>query len=502
MASEGFIQIQPLEGSPLLAKPEGDVSRSTGKICGLDVGSTTCKYSIAGPSGETLGQAYERHNTKQAEKVLDFLNRMEKDHGLTPETDRVFFTGSGAGLIAPLVGGKVVQEVVAVAAAVEKVHPNVRFVSEIGGEDMKTIFFSGNGPSKSKQVLMQSACSGGTGTFIEKTARKLDIPTEQLSKMGYDGYTLHKISSKCGIFAEADSNTLLKAGVSVEEIIASLFEAVVYQNLATLTRGNTPMPEILLLGGPNLFFKGLQEAWRYHLAKVWKERKIAIPDDRDPAEFIRVPDDALYYAAQGCIEVGLRDSPAVGIYQGTSKLRWWIEEGQYEEKKKIGRGGLWSDPAELESFLSRYSTPGGTWNDNGRPKSNGNGHSKIRRRPRVQLPMLGKISKLGPVVVGCDFGSTTAKAVCMSPDKELLFSCYALSRGNPIDDAKSLVPASSRSRRRRRNSRPGDHGLRQRSAERYSRRRLPGGRDHRSRQRRPALLSQMRTASATSAALT
>ena len=41
-------------------------------------------------------------------------------------------------------------------------------------------------------------------------------------------------------------------------------------------------------------------------------------------------------------------------------------------------------------------------------------------------------------MVGCDFGSTTAKAVCLSPDKELLFSCYALSKGNPIDDAKSL----------------------------------------------------------------
>ncbi len=173
--SDGLIQIQPLEGDAPLARPSGDVPRGTGKIAGLDVGSTTCKYSIAGPSGELLGQAYERHNTKQAEKVLDFLNRMEKQYNFTPEQDRVFFTGSGAGLIAPLVGGKVIQEVVAVAAAVEKVHPNVRFVSEIGGEDMKTIFFSGAGAAKSKQVLMQSACSGGTGTFIEKTARKLVV---------------------------------------------------------------------------------------------------------------------------------------------------------------------------------------------------------------------------------------------------------------------------------------------------------------------------------------
>jgi predicted CoA-substrate-specific enzyme activase len=460
MAGNGFIQIQPVEQDPTQVRLEerpAAASGGTGRICGLDVGSTTCKYVMANGTGEVLAKAYERHNTKQAEKVLDFLTRLETEHGLTPERDRVFFTGSGAGLIAPLVGGKVIQEVVAVAAAVEKLHPSVRFVSEIGGEDMKTIFFNGDGPSKSKQVLMQSACSGGTGTFIEKTARKLDIPTEQLSQMGYTGYTLHKISSKCGIFAEADANTLLKAGVSVEEIIASLFEAVVYQNLATLTRGNTPLPEILLLGGPNLFFKGLQEAWRYHLGKVWQDRKVTVPDDRAIESLICVPDNALYYAAQGCVEVGLADPPAVGIYLGTSKLRWWIEEGQYEEKKKIGRGGLWTDAAELQSFLERYSKPAASaavksngnghskGNDsghsNGNGHGNGNGHSnghKPRRLPRVQLPILGKTSKLGPVVVGCDFGSTTAKAVCMSPEKDLLFSCYALSRGNPIDDAKSL----------------------------------------------------------------
>ena len=90
--------------------------------------------------------------------------------------------------------------------------------------------------------------------------------------------SLHKVSSKCGIFAETDANTLVKTGVPVEEIIASLFEAVVYQNLATLTKGNTPMPEVLLLGGPNLFFKGLQEAWRHHLAKLWAQRKLALPE--------------------------------------------------------------------------------------------------------------------------------------------------------------------------------------------------------------------------------
>jgi predicted CoA-substrate-specific enzyme activase len=381
----------------------------------MDIGSTTCKYVLADDRAEIASRAYERHDTKQAEKVLDFLQRLEHNDGLTPERDRIFFTGSGAGLIAPLVGAKVIQEVVAVSAAVEKLHPSVSFVSEIGGEDMKVIFFTGQGDTKSKQVLMQSACSGGTGTFIEKTARKLDIPIELLSTMRYDGFTLHKISSKCGIFAEADANTLLKAGIAVEEIMASLFEAVVYQNLTTLTRGNTPTPEVLLLGGPNLFFAGLQEAWRHHLIRIWEERKVSLPPGHAPEDLIQVPSGALYYAAQGCVEIGRGEPAMVGIYRGADKLRWWIEEGQREQKKQSGKASPWGSEQDLKNFLSIYGPEAAAC---------------------TSAPL--DSSKLARVIIGCDFGSTTAKAVCITPEADPVFSCYALSKGNPIEDAKAL----------------------------------------------------------------
>jgi predicted CoA-substrate-specific enzyme activase len=371
---------------------------------GLDVGSTTVKASVM-ENGAVRWQHYMRHNTKQAEMVLEFLARIETECGLTPERDRVYITGSGAGLLAPLIGAKMVQEVVAVSAAVEKFHPDVNFVSEIGGEDMKTLFFTPSGDGKSKQVYMQSACSGGTGTFIEKTARKLQVSPAQLASAGYDGYSLHRISSKCGIFAEADANTLVKSGVPVDEIVASLFEAVVYQNLSTLTKGNTPTPGVLLLGGPNLFFRGLQQAWRHHLGKLWKERKI----DADPASAIQVPNEAVYYACLGCIELAAGE-PGVGVYTGREKLAWWIEKGQWEAKAKEGAKGLVKDKDELDSFIAQYSTSG-----------------KQENRKSSSA-----------VVVGCDFGSTTAKAVVLSSERELLFSCYAQSNGNPIEDAKAL----------------------------------------------------------------
>ena len=381
------------------------------KLAGVDVGSTTVKAVLV-EDGKTLWQDYQRHNTRQGEKVLEFLGRMETEARFAPG-DRVFFTGSGAGGLAPLVGGKLVQEVVAVAACVERLHPDVRFVSEIGGEDMKTIFLTPNPTGRSKQVFMQSACSGGTGTFIEKTARKLQVPGERLATMVYAGMSLHKVSSKCGIFAETDANTLVKTGVPVEEIIASLFEAVVYQNLATLTKGNTPLPEVLLLGGPNLFFTGLQQAWRHHLMKLWEQRKIALPADRDPASLIIVPTEALYYACLGCVEIG-RDEPAgVGVYQGRERLSWWVETGQHEQKAKEGGRALVSGADDLARFSEQWDA----W------------------RARASAP-LGTTT--APVLIGCDFGSTTAKAVVLSAERELLFSCYALSKGNPIEDAQSL----------------------------------------------------------------
>jgi predicted CoA-substrate-specific enzyme activase len=381
------------------------------RTVGLDVGSTTVK-AIARDGETVLWRDYQRHNTRQAETVLDFLARMEVEAGLEAGRDRVFLTGSGAGLIAPLIGGRLVQEVVAVAAAVERLHPAVRFVSEIGGEDMKTIFFTAGEAGRGKQIYMQAACSGGTGTFIEKTARKLRIASDELSAMPYAGRTLHKISSKCGIFAETDANSLLKSGVPEEEIVASLFEAVVYQNLATLTKGNTPHSEVLLLGGPNCFFQGLQEAWRHHLGRLWAERGVALPKGAAPETLIRVPEDALYYGALGCVQVAQGEGGQAGLYAGRARLEWWVAEGQHEVKAKEGGAALVRDPAELETFRARY-TP-------------------------VPVRLTPPASRSGPVILGCDFGSTTAKAVVLSPEGKLLHTAYAPSHGNPIEDAKAL----------------------------------------------------------------
>ena len=94
-------------------------------LVGLDVGSTTVKaVAVDAATDTTLWQDYQRHETRQPEKVLEFLRRMEAETGISPENTRIFVTGSGGGTLAEMIGAKFVQEVHAVALAVEKLHPD------------------------------------------------------------------------------------------------------------------------------------------------------------------------------------------------------------------------------------------------------------------------------------------------------------------------------------------------------------------------------------------
>src|ERR1700734_1432024 len=104
-------------------------------LVGLDVGSTTVKATVVdSATDKILWQDYQRHETKQPEKTLEFLKRIEAELGMDKHNTRMFVTGSGGGMLAELIEAKFVQEVTAVALAVEKMHPEVYSVIELGGQ--------------------------------------------------------------------------------------------------------------------------------------------------------------------------------------------------------------------------------------------------------------------------------------------------------------------------------------------------------------------------------
>src|SRR5246127_1003805 len=246
-----LVQIAPLKPQPRPLQPVPH-DHKTEFLVGLDVGSTTVKAVVVdAASDRVLWQDYQRHETKQPEKTLEFLKRMEAEVGIDRHNTRMFVTGSGGGAIADQVGAKFVQEVTAVSLAVEKLHPEVYSVIELGGQDAKIIVFKDDEETGRKKKIpsMNDKCAGGTGAVIDKINAKLKIPASELANQGYHGIKLHKVAGKCGVFAETDINGLQKTGTPPHELMASLFEAIVLQNLSVLTRGHTLRPHVLLLGG-------------------------------------------------------------------------------------------------------------------------------------------------------------------------------------------------------------------------------------------------------------
>src|SRR6267142_5395192 len=176
--------------------------RAPNYLIGLDVGSTTVKAVAVDDATDRIAWSdYQRHETKQPEKTLEFLKRMDADLSLQHDNCRIFMTGSGGGALAPLIGGKFVQEVTAVSLAVEKLHPEVNSVVELGGQDAKIIVFKEdeNTGRKKKIPSMNDKCAGGTGAVIDKINAKLKIPPDQLCDMGYTGIRLHPVAGKCGV---------------------------------------------------------------------------------------------------------------------------------------------------------------------------------------------------------------------------------------------------------------------------------------------------------------
>jgi len=406
-----LIQIAPLE-QPKIQHTQKPHDHSTQFLVGLDVGSTTVKAVVVeAATDQVLWQDYQRHETKQPEKTLEFLKLMEAEVGIDRHNTRMFMTGSGGSGIADQIGAKFVQEVTAVSLAVEKLHPEVYSVIELGGQDAKIIVFKDDDESGRKKKIpsMNDKCAGGTGAVIDKINAKLKIPAQQLSEQGYHGIKLHKVAGKCGVFAETDINSLQKVGTPPDELMASLFEAIVLQNLSVLTRGHTLRPHVLLLGGPNSFVRGMREAWQANIPRMWQERKVKIPDGAKPEQLIKVPQNAQYFAAMGAVEFGRSEDDCVGCYRGYDSLIHYIEFGRQEEKAKFGGKGLVERPADLDLFKDAY------------------------RRKKFTPAVFQKGSTVGGFI-GIDGGSTSTKAVLLSENGEILCKSYQLSNGNPIQD--------------------------------------------------------------------
>ena len=103
---------------------------------------------------------------------------------------------------------------------------------ELGGEDAKITFF-GN----SVEQQMNGTCAGGTGAFIDQMAVLLNTDAMGLNEKAKEYSIIYPIAARCGVFAKTDIQPLINEGAKLEDLSASIFQAVVNQTISGLACG-------------------------------------------------------------------------------------------------------------------------------------------------------------------------------------------------------------------------------------------------------------------------
>ncbi len=354
---------------------------------GIDIGSTTVKLVILDDEERIVYSEYRRHQAHPRETLSSLLSEAEKITGECSLT--VAFTGSGAINLASSLKVKFVQEVVAVATAIEKYAPQTDVAIELGGEDAKIIYFRGT-----LEERMNGVCAGGTGSFIDQMASLLQTDAAGLNGEAENYRQIYPIAARCGVFAKTDIQPLINEGATKADLAASIFQAVVTQTISGLACGKPIRGCVAFLGGPLHFLPELKKAFVRTLGLT--------------PETTVDPENSHLFAARGAaLESAKEESVALSV------LKERLNSGVQETFELPRLPALFSTEEEYDAFCRRHD------------------RAKVKRGDLA--------SYRGRCYLGIDAGSTTTKLALIGEEGELLYSYYTNNRGNPVEAAKAGI---------------------------------------------------------------
>lgn len=348
---------------------------------GIDAGSTTVKLVVLNENGDILYKSYKRHYSKIRELIKNELLNIKEIIG--DNKLKVAITGSAGYGISRETGIDFVQEVFASTLCIKRTMKNIDVAIELGGEDAKIIFITDGFEER-----MNSSCAGGTGAFIDQMAHLMNVSNQELDELSLKATMVYPIASRCGVFAKSDIQPLLNQGAKKEDISASIFKSVVDQTVAGLAQGREIKGNILFLGGPLYFYKGLRKSFRETLF-LTKESGI-LAENAD----VFVSMGAAIYA---------KESEKIYSYDEIVNI---ISDKSNLIKNINIVPSLFANQEEYTQFKNRHD------------------------KAKVEFKDIS--TYVGDIYLGIDAGSTTTKLVLINDKKEIVYSYYSSNKGNPI----------------------------------------------------------------------
>lgn len=215
---------------------------------GIDIGSISTKGVVIDENNNIIASSYlytEANPIKATKKVVKELKQqldLDKYKVVGLGT-----TGSARKLIGTILGANTIKnEITAHAIGAMSIHPDVKTIFEIGGQDSKIIIIN-NGIVT--DYAMNTLCAAGTGSFLSSQAKRLGIPIEEFGNIALSSNNPTKIAARCTVFAESDLVHKSQIGHKKEDIIAGLCYAIVNNYLNNVGKGKKIKPPIVFQGG-------------------------------------------------------------------------------------------------------------------------------------------------------------------------------------------------------------------------------------------------------------
>lgn len=218
---------------------KGDLSTYEGDaFLGIDAGSTTTKVVLIGSEGELLYSYYASNEANPLSVIQKSLTALYRQMPKGVKIKSSCSTGYGEGLAQAAFRVDMGEiETVAHYKAAAFFEPEVDFILDIGGQDMKCMQVQ---DGVIENVILNEACSAGCGSFIETFARSLNMETKEFAKIALFSERPIDLGSRCTVFMNSRVKQAQKEGAEVSDISAGLAYSVIKNALHKVIKITDP----------------------------------------------------------------------------------------------------------------------------------------------------------------------------------------------------------------------------------------------------------------------
>jgi predicted CoA-substrate-specific enzyme activase len=367
---------------------------------GIDIGSTTVKVVVVDRAKHLLDHRYIRSEGRPRPTLLRAVQDLQRTlKGAT--IVGVGLTGSGGEVIARIIGGNHVNELIAQTRAIGAYYPQARTVIEIGGQDSK--FLSTQWDEKSGKMMlvdfsMNALCAAGTGSFLDQQAERLGISIEEeFGNLALQSNNPARIAGRCTVFAKSDMIHLQQKGTPLPDIIAGLCLALARNFKSVIGKGKDFTPPVLFQGGV-AYNRGVVRAFETVLGLK-------------PGELM-IPDNHPLMAALGTAFVAMDQETEASLptFVGFSPLEEAVQASASEQK--------------IMPPLTQSGFPLPTYH--------------AAPVPRSSLHLDAKRGRL-PVYLGIDVGSISTNVVLVDEQAQVVARRYLPTQGRPLEAVRRAL---------------------------------------------------------------